>query len=137
MVKNLPAMQEVQVLIPGLGRSPAERNGNPLQYPCWRISWTDGPGGLQSTGSQRIGHDWATNTFTLFCHIPKKYLLDTCHYCTRYTVFKGDVYLWNSGYTVGFYSFWCYFWLKWAPDKMTIRTLHIICYFSFLSVVTH
>ena len=34
MIKNLPAMQEVQVLIPGLGRDPAERNGNPLQYPC-------------------------------------------------------------------------------------------------------
>lgn len=38
---------------------------------------------------------------------------------------------------VGFYSFWGYFWLKWAPDKMTIKTLHTICYFSFLSVVTH
>ena len=34
MIKNLPAMQEVQILIPGLGRYPAERNGNPLQYPC-------------------------------------------------------------------------------------------------------
>ena len=29
-----------------------------------RIQWTEEPGGLQSTGSQRIGHDWATNTFT-------------------------------------------------------------------------
>ena len=23
----------------------------------WRISWTEKPGGLQSTGSQRVGHD--------------------------------------------------------------------------------
>ena len=32
MVKNLPIMQETQGLIPGLGRSPGEGNGNPLQY---------------------------------------------------------------------------------------------------------
>ena len=30
---------------------------------AWRIPWTEEPGGLQSTGSQRIRHDWATNTF--------------------------------------------------------------------------
>ena len=44
-------------LIPGLGRSPGEGNGNPLQYSCWRIPWTEEPGGLQSMGSQRVGHD--------------------------------------------------------------------------------
>ena len=36
--------------IPGLGRSPGEGNGNPLQYTCWRIPWKEEPGGLQSTG---------------------------------------------------------------------------------------
>ena len=30
----------------------------------WRILWTEEPGGLQSMGSQRVGYDWATNTFT-------------------------------------------------------------------------
>ena len=30
-----------------------------------RIPWTEQPGGLQSVGSQRIGLDWETNTFTL------------------------------------------------------------------------
>ena len=33
MVKNLSAMQEMGS-IPGSGRSPGERNGNPLQYSC-------------------------------------------------------------------------------------------------------
>ena len=33
-VKNLPGMQETPGWIPGLGRSPGERNGNPLQYSC-------------------------------------------------------------------------------------------------------
>ena len=27
---------------------------------AWRIPWTEKPGGLQSMGSQRVGHDWAT-----------------------------------------------------------------------------
>ena len=44
-------------LIPDLGRSPREENSNPLQYIAWRIPWTKEPGGLQSMGSQRIGHN--------------------------------------------------------------------------------
>ena len=28
---------------------------------AWRIPWTEKPGGLQSIGSQKVGHDWATN----------------------------------------------------------------------------
>ena len=34
-------------LILGLGRSPGEGNGYSLQYSCWRIPWTEEPGGLQ------------------------------------------------------------------------------------------
>ena len=44
-------------LIPGLGRSPGEGNGYPLQYSCLRIPQTEEPGGLQSMGSHRVGHD--------------------------------------------------------------------------------
>ena len=44
-------------LIPGLGRSPGGGHGNPLQYSCLEIPRTEEPSGLQSTGSQRIGHD--------------------------------------------------------------------------------
>ena len=28
---------------------------------AWEIPWTEEPGGLQSTGSQRVGHDLVTN----------------------------------------------------------------------------
>ena len=38
--------------IPGLGRSPGEDDGNPLQYPCRGNLRTEGPGGWQSLGSQ-------------------------------------------------------------------------------------
>ena len=43
--------------IPGSGRSPGEGNGNPLQYSCLGIPWTEEPGGLQSMGYQRVRHD--------------------------------------------------------------------------------
>ena len=43
--------------IPGSGRSPGEGNGNSLQYSCLENSVTEEPGGLQSMGSQRVGHD--------------------------------------------------------------------------------
>ena len=65
-VKNLPCNEEDLGLIPGLGRSPREVNDYSLQYSCWRIPWTEEPGGLQSVGFQRVGYDWATNTFTDF-----------------------------------------------------------------------
>ena len=42
------------VSIPGLGRSPREENGTPLQYLAWKIPWTEEPGGLQSMGSQKV-----------------------------------------------------------------------------------
>ena len=31
--------------------------------PAWRIPWTEELGGLQSMRSQRVGHDWVTNTY--------------------------------------------------------------------------
>ena len=52
MVKNLPANAGDPGLITESGRSPREGNGNPLQYSCLRIPWTEEPGGLQFTGSQ-------------------------------------------------------------------------------------
>ena len=42
--------------IPGSGRSPG--GGQPhSSVLAWRIPWTEEPGRLQSTGSQRVGHD--------------------------------------------------------------------------------
>ena len=36
---------------------------------AWRIPWTGEPGGLQSMGPQRVGHDRVTNTFTFTLEI--------------------------------------------------------------------
>ena len=65
MVKTLPVNAEGirdTSSIPGLGRYPGVGNGNPFQCSCLKIPWTEEPDGLQSMGSQRVGHDWATNT---------------------------------------------------------------------------
>ena len=50
-------------LIPKLGRSPAEGNGYPLHYSGLENSLD------YSMGSQRVGHNWATFTFSLSHHI--------------------------------------------------------------------
>ena len=36
---------------------PLEEGSNPFQYSCWRIPWTEEPGGLQSIGLQRVRQD--------------------------------------------------------------------------------
>ena len=53
-------------LITGLGRFPGEVHGHPLCIPAWRLLWTEEPDGLQSMGSQRIGHDRSNLAHT--CH---------------------------------------------------------------------
>ena len=52
------ATEEVS-LISGLKRSPSGGNGNLLHYSCLGNPWTEEPGGLQSIGLQRVGHDWS------------------------------------------------------------------------------
>ena len=63
MVKNLPAKQEMQIRSLGweerisfLGKEIAPHSS----ILAWEISWTEEPGGLQSLGLQRAGHDLAT-----------------------------------------------------------------------------
>ena len=55
-LKRLPAMRETWVQSLG-GEDPLEKematHSNVL---AWRILWTEEPGGLQSMGSQRVGH---------------------------------------------------------------------------------
>ena len=57
MVKNMLAMKETGVRF--LGQEDPLEKGM-ITYSsilAWRIPWSGEPGGLQSTGSQRVGHD--------------------------------------------------------------------------------
>ena len=57
MVKNLPAMWGTQVGSLSL-KDPLEKEmATHSSILAWRIPWTEEPGGLQSMGSQRVGHD--------------------------------------------------------------------------------
>ena len=48
--------------IPGLGRSLGEENRYHSSILAWRIPWTEEPGGQQSMGLQRVGHECQSTT---------------------------------------------------------------------------
>ena len=60
-VRHLPRMRETQVWSLGW-EDPLEKEvaTHPSTL-AWRIPWMEKHGGLQSMGSQRVGHDWATS----------------------------------------------------------------------------
>ena len=57
MVKNPPAMQEKWVQSLGQEDPLEKEMKTQSNILAWRIPWTEEPGGLQSMGSQRVGHD--------------------------------------------------------------------------------
>ena len=65
MVKDLPAVQETWVWSLGLEDPLEKEMVTYSRILAWGIPWTEGPGRLQSMGSQRVRNDWATNTFTI------------------------------------------------------------------------
>ena len=56
-VKNLPAIQETQVQSLGWEDSLEKGMATHSSILAWRIPWTEEPGGLQSTGLQRVRHN--------------------------------------------------------------------------------
>ena len=56
-VKNLPAIQETKVRSLGWEDTLEKEIVTHSSILAWRIPWAEEPGRLQSTGSQRVGHD--------------------------------------------------------------------------------
>ena len=73
-VRNLPAVQETQGLIPRSGKSSGKRNAVHSNILVWRNPWTEEPGRLQSMGLQRVGYDQVLSTQTYI----NKFLDGTC-----------------------------------------------------------
>ena len=65
-VKNLPAVQEMWVRSLSWKDPLKKGMATHSSIPAWRIPWTEEPGGLQSMGSQSLGHNRGTNTHTVF-----------------------------------------------------------------------
>ena len=64
MVSNLPTMQETWVWSLHW-EDPLEKGmATHSSILAWRFPWAEEAGGLQSMRSQRVGHDWATNTLS-------------------------------------------------------------------------
>ena len=88
-VKNLPAMQETWVWSLGWEDSLEKGMANNSSILAWRTLWTEEPVGLQSMGSERVRHNWATNTYMWFLgtlfnihtqrHIHAHDILPRCH----------------------------------------------------------
>ena len=89
-VKRLPTMWETWVRF--LGREdPLEKEmATHSSTLAWKIPWSEKPGRLQSMGSQRVGHDWATSRhnvivlqwlccITVYCVIIAQSCLTLCN----------------------------------------------------------
>ena len=57
MVKNLPEIQETWAQSLGREDPPEEEMATNTSILAWTVPWTEKPGGLQSMGSQRVGHN--------------------------------------------------------------------------------
>ena len=66
MVKNMPIVQETRVQFLDRKIPFEKRVTTHSSVLARRILWKEKPGRLQSTGSQRVRHDWGTNTFNTF-----------------------------------------------------------------------
>ena len=93
--------------IPGSGRSPGGGNGHPLSSILgWRIPWTEDPGGLRSTGSQRVGNQWLSRQ--------QEWYETSCYVFSNYLCLLFRARLFNSQlFKLGYLSF-----LFWLPHSM-------------------
>ena len=66
---------------------------------AWRISWTEEPGGLQSIGSQRIGHNWLTTTTDSPKNLEVKNQIFFSFYCRMYMCMYVYVYMYICRHT--------------------------------------
>ena len=87
-VKCLPAMQKTWVR--SLGRKDSLEKEMPIHSSilAWKIPWMEEPGGLQSVGSQRVRHDWATSLsfFLLYINLLSSENLKDL-FCSFYGIF--------------------------------------------------
>ena len=79
--ENLPVSEgeaKDACLISEPGRFPEEGMATHSSILACKISWIGEPGGVQSTGLQRVGHDWVTeHSFTVYPYIGIRWVIFT------------------------------------------------------------
>ena len=102
-VKNLAAMQETQVQSLGQEDPLEKRMTLHSSILAWSFPWTEQTVGLQSTRSQRVRYDWATNTL-LFCFnikeffcvfLPPLLISSASVRCIPFLPFIDPIFAWN------------------------------------------
>ena len=93
MVKRLPTMWETWVRSLGWQDLLEKEMVTHSSILAWRIPWTEEPGRQQPMGSQRVRHDWVTNTHMVLIVTPSRCVLTqpkmfTCSYV-------GNVFFWT------------------------------------------
>ena len=84
MVKHLPTMQETWVWSLGQEDTLEKEMATHSSIHAWKISWTEEPGGLQSMGSQRVRHDWATSLHFTSLHREREVFHSIQHITERF-----------------------------------------------------
>ena len=111
-VKNLPAVQETCVW--SLGQEDPLEKGMAAHSSVlvWRFPWVEEPGGLQSMGWQKVGHDSASNFF--------HYLLEALIRFSHFVLLKRATVL-NMPAHASLYLVWGYIWL-YLCSKQVLKT---------------
>ena len=111
MVKNLGEMRETRIQSLDWEDLLEKEMVTRSSILAWRIPWTEGSGGLQSMGSQRVRHNWVTNTLIKITHNTNF----SKHWVELY---QKHIFWWNNWGQVSFLLISCvkdknYFLLGW------------------------
>ena len=82
-LKSLPGMQETQVQSLGWEDPLEKEMATHSSTLAWKIPWMEQPGGIQSTGSQRVGHDRVTS-LSHPLHFGEWILYGLCRFLSQY-----------------------------------------------------
>ena len=123
MVKRLPAMRETGVWSLGWEDLLEKEMTTHYSILAWKIPWTKEPGRLQSMGSQRVRHDWATSLhFTSLQEVYCRQLPSCC-----ILTWWGNLSLFLSSLLGGHLS---------HPEGSTLKTLFIYSPHSCPNTIT-
>ena len=92
----------------------------------WRIPWREEPGGLQSMGSQRAGHNWVNKQQVCDATWDRHQGVDICKLKTGKEVFHSSQTTKTSIFLNTAFLKWIVVWMGWIRNKI-IWTLEWLC----------
>ena len=118
-VKHLPTMWETRVQCLSREGLLEKKMATHSSILAWKIPWTVEPGRLQSTGSQTVGHDWATSLLSLSNSLP---IFQICIQTLSST--KYIITLWLKCILLFVYLYWYKFWRLMTRKKKNNQNIY-------------